>query len=84
MEKSIVDPSLTYMKPVILKHPIVREYNFGYIDHKGWFGYIPPRHKKRIQKYLKDRNKGLNKNHYKYLHFSDMIEIKKYTTVMYA
>ncbi len=64
--------------------PIKRIYNMGYKDCGGWFGYIPPRHKKRITKYLKEKNKERSKSHPLYVRFDDMIAIYPYRTEMYA
>lgn len=41
----------------------------------AWFAYIPSRHKKRLLKFCKNKNKGLKKDHFKYINWWDLVEI---------
>ena len=62
-----------------------RIYQRGWIDSSdGWFGYIPPRHKKRIKKHCKSKNHGRKKDNPLYVNWWDFVEIQRYKTVMYA
>lgn len=62
----------------------IRIYNMGYKDCKGWFGYIPPRHKKRVKQFMKKKNRNRKKDHYLRINISDLISIKPYRTEIYV
>lgn len=61
-----------------------RIFYMGYKNCAGWFGYIPPRHKKRAINFLKKKNQGKRKDHPLYVTLSDIMAIYPQKTVLYV